>query len=181
MSRSKESKGSDKPSYYARNKEKVLARSKEYRKNNPEKIREQNKRWVAENKVKDRWQRRQYYIRNREARLLYAKNKREAVKHTPEWRWQKIRLQKRLLNISREAFLEWAANAGNICSYCELTIETAGYGVDRVDSNKPYEEGNIVNCCMRCNQAKNDMSVEDFKEHITRIYETFQRKASQSK
>ena len=43
-------------------------------------------------------------------------------------------------------------------------------GLDRIDSSKGYELGNVVPCCMRCNSAKNNMTVEEFKEHIKRIY-----------
>lgn len=44
-------------------------------------------------------------------------------------------------------------------------------GIDRIDSCKGYIIGNVVPCCKRCNIAKNDMSIEDFLNHINRIYE----------
>lgn len=43
-------------------------------------------------------------------------------------------------------------------------------GIDRIDSSKGYEEGNVVTCCETCNKAKLEMSVEDFKSWIIRVY-----------
>jgi 5-methylcytosine-specific restriction endonuclease McrA len=42
-------------------------------------------------------------------------------------------------------------------------------GVDRVDSNLGYHMDNIVACCWKCNIAKNDMSVEEFRSQIKKI------------
>lgn len=46
------------------------------------------------------------------------------------------------------------------CFYCGSSIETIG--LDRVDSSKGYFLGNIVSSCIKCNQAKNDLSQEEF-------------------
>jgi len=43
-------------------------------------------------------------------------------------------------------------------------------GIDRVDSSKGYTPANCVSSCKRCNVAKNDMSMEEFKEWLSRIY-----------
>jgi hypothetical protein len=39
------------------------------------------------------------------------------------------------------------------------------HGLDRVDSSRGYEVGNVVPCCRLCNTAKMDMSVTDFLRH----------------
>jgi hypothetical protein len=46
-------------------------------------------------------------------------------------------------------------------------------GLDRIDSTKPHNDDNIVPCCILCNQAKNDMTVEEFKTWIKLIYKHF--------
>ena len=46
-------------------------------------------------------------------------------------------------------------------------------GIDRLDPTKPHIEDNIVPCCILCNQAKNDMTVEEFREWLIRIYDRF--------
>jgi hypothetical protein len=43
-------------------------------------------------------------------------------------------------------------------------------GVDRFDNNKGYEMNNCVPCCWKCNNAKNNMSISEFKEWINKIY-----------
>lgn len=43
-------------------------------------------------------------------------------------------------------------------------------GIDRLDSSKGYTNNNVVPCCGKCNKAKLDMSVKEFKEHIIKIY-----------
>ena len=43
-------------------------------------------------------------------------------------------------------------------------------GIDRVDSSIGYFLPNCVTACSRCNFAKNDMSINDFKEWIKTVY-----------
>jgi hypothetical protein len=42
-------------------------------------------------------------------------------------------------------------------------------GLDRVDSEKGYEEGNVVPCCPICNRAKADLTLEAFREWVVRL------------
>lgn len=55
------------------------------------------------------------------------------------------------------------------CVYCGKEIAE---GIDRVDSMKGYEKGNVVPCCGICNKMKNNYSLEFFKSHIEKIYKT---------
>ena len=53
------------------------------------------------------------------------------------------------------------------CFVCgaKFSNEWDGYkynGIDRVDNEKGYEEGNVVPCCKICNVAKHDMEQKDF-------------------
>lgn len=67
------------------------------------------------------------------------------------------------------------------CHYCTaidsmlvFTKYGAAYkhnGVDRVDNTKGYTVENCVSCCKRCNMAKNNMTLEEFKEWIVRVSE----------
>ncbi len=43
-------------------------------------------------------------------------------------------------------------------------------GIDRVNNEIGYEYNNRVPCCKRCNIAKNNMLLEDFKTWIIKIY-----------
>lgn len=43
-------------------------------------------------------------------------------------------------------------------------------GVDRIDSKLGYINNNVVSCCARCNQGKNDITIEDFLSWIKDVY-----------
>src|ERR1700676_4273069 len=42
-------------------------------------------------------------------------------------------------------------------------------GLDRIDSSIIHLENNIVPCCIKCNIAKRDMSVKEFRMWIERL------------
>ena len=66
------------------------------------------------------------------------------------------------------------------CWYCGKESENVGHintyktkginGLDRIDSTLPYTTDNVVPCCWKCNAAKNDQTVEEFKEWLKRAY-----------
>jgi len=43
-------------------------------------------------------------------------------------------------------------------------------GIDRLDNKYGYTRHNSVPCCKHCNWMKNSFNVEEFKEHILKIY-----------
>lgn len=43
-------------------------------------------------------------------------------------------------------------------------------GVDRLDSNVGYLSQNVVSCCVSCNRSKSDMTLDEFKSHVERMY-----------
>jgi hypothetical protein len=45
-------------------------------------------------------------------------------------------------------------------------------GIDRIDNTKGYSIDNCVSCCSICNYMKRDLSQNDFKKHITKMYNT---------
>lgn len=71
---------------------------------------------------------------------------------------------------------------GMECHYCGAPpanrIKTAAYtlyynGIDRVDNSLGYVPGNVVPCCIRCNTAKSDMTITEFRGWIDRLFHTF--------
>ena len=46
-------------------------------------------------------------------------------------------------------------------------------GIDRIDPGRGHSRDNIVACCKHCNTAKLDLSFEEFKDKIRKIYEVF--------
>lgn len=43
-------------------------------------------------------------------------------------------------------------------------------GLDRVDNTKGYTINNVVPCCKICNMAKNNLTLQEFKDWIKRTY-----------
>ena len=43
-------------------------------------------------------------------------------------------------------------------------------GLDRVDNTKGYTIENVVPCCIHCNRAKNDFTLQGFKDWIKRVH-----------
>ena len=43
-------------------------------------------------------------------------------------------------------------------------------GIDRIDSSKGYSLDNCVSCCEKCNYAKHEMSLDEFKQWIIKIH-----------
>ena len=58
---------------------------------------------------------------------------------------------------------------GNITKTYNKSRYLANNGIDRKDNTLPYTIDNVVPCCKRCNQAKNDMSFEEFRTWAVRL------------
>lgn len=43
-------------------------------------------------------------------------------------------------------------------------------GLDRIDNFKGYTKDNIVPCCKTCNFAKGDLTLQEFKDWIRKVY-----------
>lgn len=71
----------------------------------------------------------------------------------------------------------------SVCHYCgaepnqkvqhsSKIIESSNYtynGIDRLDPKNPYRMDNVVTCCGRCNEAKNDLTESEFYDWIRRV------------
>lgn len=66
------------------------------------------------------------------------------------------------------------------CYYCRNKLGqqvTYGCGLDRIDSSRGYEPGNIVSCCWQCNTIKSDiLSFDETKAVISLVLEMRQIK-----
>lgn len=79
--------------------------------------------------------------------------------------------------ISKEEFIKLSKQS---CTYCGIEPKQIYYkknklenlvynGIDRYDNTKGYIKDNCVTCCIVCNRAKNNLSMEDFLNWIERI------------
>lgn len=46
-------------------------------------------------------------------------------------------------------------------------------GIDRIDSNDGYVQGNVVPCCKYCNMAKMDRTQDEFLKWAEETYQCF--------
>lgn len=81
-------------------------------------------------------------------------------------------------NLTEEQFKEITQKD---CYYCgakpnnisNAVIYNGNYiynGIDRIDNNKDYSINNIVPCCKKCNTIKSNLTLQEFKNLIEKIY-----------
>lgn len=51
-------------------------------------------------------------------------------------------------------------------------------GIDRKNPNLGYIKDNIVSCCSSCNYMKNTMSIENFLNHLIKLYNNLKNKGT---
>jgi len=54
-------------------------------------------------------------------------------------------------------------------------------GIDRIDNSKGYTVDNVVPCCKRCNNAKRNYTLKEFKDWIREIHNRFKGDDKNSK
>lgn len=83
-------------------------------------------------------------------------------------RWQMYKANAIKRNISFEITLsDFSKYWKQPCEYCGTAIELIG--LDRIDSNKGYIMDNLVSCCSRCNEMKNDRTVDQWMADMQRV------------
>jgi 5-methylcytosine-specific restriction endonuclease McrA len=131
---------------------------------------EYHKQWIENNKEKNKKIHEEYYLKNKDK---MNQQSREYSK-SPRGRYLSYlngaRSRNLEFNLTEDEFLSFWQHK---CSYCGDPIETIG--LDRIDSKKPYSLDNCVPCCYTCNKIKMDMLVEDFLNHIKKIYNEISR------
>jgi 5-methylcytosine-specific restriction endonuclease McrA len=108
---------------------------------------------------------------------LYNEYKRNAIKYG------------RVFKLTEE---EFKILTSNNCHYCGIPpskeiisngskiFKGGGYkynGIDRFNNELGYELDNSVTCCWKCNNAKKDMHISDFKDWIKQIHSFYINKS----
>ena len=86
----------------------------------------------------------------------------------------KKRNKQNLININVDYLKEIYQKQNGICYYSGkkmsfITNSREKISIDRIDSNKWYEKGNVVLCCWTANNLKQDLTMEEFKDWIKSI------------
>jgi len=84
-------------------------------------------------------------------------------------------------NLTKEEFKNLSSKNCNYCGVVPSQIKKVKgdngdfiyNGIDRIDSSKGYIEGNCITCCGTCNYMKRTHSIEDFANHIIKLYHNF--------
>lgn len=63
------------------------------------------------------------------------------------------------VNITKDQYILLVDN--QVCHYCSGNLPRTGAGLDRLDSSKGYNVGNVVPCCEQCNTIKADWLTHD--------------------
>jgi len=122
-------------------------------------------------------------LREHLARLGQKKRERGLGASNRQWSAYRIRAERRQIpfDLSREQFRRAVSEP---CFYCGLPPQQLARsysktgtrsvcfasGLDRVNSDLGYTVGNVVDCCKKCNMAKNDMTPEEFGEWLECVY-----------
>lgn len=79
-------------------------------------------------------------------------------------------------NLTKEYIQEILENQNYKCAYTGVELKIGNKltnpTIDRIDSSKGYIKGNIVICTEFANTAKNDLTLDEFKNQINLLYNT---------
>lgn len=133
--------------YYEEHKEAIAERHKAYYEEHKEYIAERHKAYREAHKEDRAEQQKAYY-------------------RTPKGKFRMIKkgAKERDINFSLPFKLYESQLWGKPCHYCGCEIEVTG--LDRKDNDKGYEVGNVVPCCMSCNNKKNTKPYQVFIEEM---------------
>src|SRR3990167_6080212 len=122
---------------------------------------------------------RQYALTHRDQ--LNAKLRR--FSQTPKGFYKTLKGRKNKLKITQADFLKWYTEQPQECFYCNITPdklidkfskvsgrETKRLTIDRLDSNLPYQLGNLVLACYRCNITKSDFFTPEEMKLIATMF-----------
>lgn len=115
---------------------------------------------------------RQCYDKHRRLSIPGFKDRRNKQNH--EWQKTYIAASKCArdkgmpLELSEEDWIQKTKE----CNYCGKDISNnTGVRLDRVDNSQGYTNENTVGCCRQCNVAKNNHTLEEFKNWVITVYE----------
>lgn len=158
-------------SRYERDRDKISERKRQYRKKNADRIRVSKRRYYEENRLKISLQNRRNYLRDRDARLAYAK---AYQKNHPEVSaaTRNKRRKAPTFDVTGRDLLRIQSRYSNSCFYCGVTLKPQGRSfpeslqwdhVIPLSRDGVNSIGNIVPSCRNCNRSKSDRFVTEWR------------------
>lgn len=134
------------------NKEHLKILKKIWKEKNRDKIRAWKLKWAISEKGKES-ARRHYAKSSKRMRFLYIKSAKK---------------RGLIFDVSEELFKELINKE---CIYCGQPGIPQRNGLDRIENTKGYIKENVAPCCFACNQMKGKLSIDEFMNHLIRIFE----------
>lgn len=199
MKQTRDEKLSKKRDWYHKNIDKVKESSKKSRLKHKEKRNLENKIWIENNKERykeyqkeyqKKWyqknklkknQKQKMWVKNNPDKVLkikdnFKQNNQESIKkyssdyiktEKGKYRTLKGSAIKRDYDVSI-SFDEFKEIISKPCAYCGEKDKRIG--IDRINNDIGYILENCNPCCKYCNMMKKDMILDEFIEHIQKIY-----------
>jgi hypothetical protein len=167
---------------YNKNKEKILIRTKKYREENKEYFKEYSKKYRKENKNTLKESRKGYYSENKEVitkkrKLFSEKN---PFRHRLNSSKKNAKTRGIYFNLTEENIrVLWDMQDG-LCYYSKIPMSLIFgngrvnfdvFSIDRIDPSKEYTFDNVVLCRWIVNQMKSDMTLENFRNEVKTLNE----------
>lgn len=107
--------------------------------------------------------------------MVYKLKEGQSAKHSLFASYRKIAQNKGLeFSLTEEEFIFFTSQRCGYCFALPSNVKKTQYdngtytynGLDRIDNSLGYSMTNIIPCCKRCNVAKSDRSLIDFKQWL---------------
>jgi hypothetical protein len=148
--------------YYESNREKIRKKKAIYYENNKERIDEKSREYNILNKEKVKLKNRVHYNNNKSTILAYQKS----IRHTPIGRFKQGKQSAKERNLKWTlSFDEYKLLISKVCHYCKQSLEGfCGTSLDRIDNSMGYIASNVLPCCGKCNNIRNNfLTVEEME------------------
>ena len=94
-------------------------------------------------------------------------------KHLPNEIWKKYKkykknAERRNINFELHPYV-FHSRLVRPCYICGASGEGIGNGLDRIENDDGYNSMNVAAYCWTCNRAKNNMSLKEFKDWMSRF------------
>lgn len=126
-----------------------------------------------------------FHFRDKKAGLRKASckicrnEKQRQYRSIPERKYKEYKYEASRRGLKFElSFAEFKGFENQPCHYCGDELDSIC--LDRIDNDLGYFINNVVSCCFKCNSIKHVYDIDDFLEHVEKIF-IYQQKVKNGK
>lgn len=126
-----------------------------------------------------------FHIRNKKTGSLHSQcklcrnEKRRELRIIPKNKYREYKYEASRRGLKFElSYKEFKSFKGKPCHYCGDELDSIC--LDRIDNDLGYFINNVVSCCFKCNSIKHVYDIDDFLEHVEKIF-MYQQKVRDGK